>query len=81
MSIPFGCSPSDCCLCTGYNRIFNDDILLTALAVSALQVIEQSTGLDLGWQEDPCSPFQWNHIGCEGSIVTSLYVNSNNPIR
>ena len=43
------------------------------LAVSALQVLQQFTDLDLGWQDDPCSPTQWDHIGCEGSLVTSLY--------
>ncbi|XP_021907318.1 LOW QUALITY PROTEIN: probable LRR receptor-like serine/threonine-protein kinase At5g48740 [Carica papaya] len=51
---------------------------VSSTTVSALQVIEQSTGLDLGWQEDPCSPFQWNHIGCEGSIVTSLELSGIN---
>lgn len=44
-------------------------------AVSALQVIEQFTGLDLGWEDDPCSPKPWDHVGCEGSLVTSLYKN------
>ena len=49
------------------------------LAVSALQVIQQSTGLDLGWQDDPCSPTPWDHIGCHGSLVTSLYVQVLKP--
>ncbi|KAJ0589114.1 putative protein kinase RLK-Pelle-LRR-I-1 family [Helianthus annuus] len=40
--------------------------------VSALQVIQQSTGLDLEWEDDPCSPTPWEHIRCEGSSVTSL---------
>ncbi|KAK1355968.1 putative LRR receptor-like serine/threonine-protein kinase [Heracleum sosnowskyi] len=40
--------------------------------VSALQVIQKSTGLDLGWEDDPCYPFPWDHIGCTGSLVTSL---------
>ncbi|KAI3514536.1 hypothetical protein L1887_13027 [Cichorium endivia] len=40
--------------------------------VSALQVIQQSTGLDLEWEDDPCSPTTWEHIQCEGSSVTSL---------
>ncbi|XP_041005366.1 probable LRR receptor-like serine/threonine-protein kinase At5g48740 [Juglans microcarpa x Juglans regia] len=44
----------------------------SSTTVSALQVIEQSTGLNLGWQDDPCSPSTWDHIGCEGSLVTSL---------
>lgn len=44
-------------------------------AVSALQVIQQSTGLDLRWEDDPCSPAPWDHIGCEGSLVTSLCVH------
>ena len=48
----------------------------TCIPVSALQVIQQSTGLDLGWQDDPCSPSPWNKIDCEGNLVTSLCVNS-----
>lgn len=44
----------------------------SSTTVSALQVIQQSTGLDLGWQDDPCSPTPWDHIGCQGSLVTSL---------
>lgn len=44
-------------------------------AVSALQVIQQSTGWDMGWEDDPCSPRTWEHITCEGNRVTSLYVN------
>ncbi|KAA3468838.1 putative LRR receptor-like serine/threonine-protein kinase [Gossypium australe] len=44
----------------------------SSTTVSALQVIEQSTGFDLGWQDDPCLPTPWNHIECEGSTVTSL---------
>ncbi|KAK1558298.1 hypothetical protein Q3G72_000851 [Acer saccharum] len=44
----------------------------SSTTVSALEVIQQSTGLDLGWQDDPCSPTPWDHIGCEGSLVTSL---------
>ncbi|KAL8529069.1 hypothetical protein ACS0TY_006509 [Phlomoides rotata] len=40
--------------------------------VSALEVIQQSTGLDLGWQDDPCSPTPWEHIECDGNLVTSL---------
>ncbi|KAL8170218.1 hypothetical protein V2J09_022022 [Rumex salicifolius] len=40
--------------------------------ISALQVIQQYTGLDLGWQDDPCSPKPWNHVLCEGSLVRSL---------
>lgn len=43
------------------------------VAVSALQVIQQSVGLDLGWLGDPCSPIKWDEVGCEGNIVTSLY--------
>ncbi|XP_077250440.1 leucine-rich repeat protein kinase family protein [Tasmannia lanceolata] len=46
--------------------------------VSALQVIQQSTGLDLGWQDDPCSPTPWKHVGCEGSILTSLELSDVN---
>ncbi|XP_054784698.1 probable LRR receptor-like serine/threonine-protein kinase At5g48740 isoform X2 [Prosopis cineraria] len=45
---------------------------VSSTTVSALQVIQQSAGLDLGWQDDPCSPSPWDHIGCEGSLVTSL---------
>ncbi|XP_062078596.1 probable LRR receptor-like serine/threonine-protein kinase At5g48740 [Humulus lupulus] len=44
----------------------------SSTAVSALGVIQQSTGLDLGWEDDPCSPISWDHVKCEGSIVTSL---------
>ncbi|KAL5562103.1 hypothetical protein UlMin_031850 [Ulmus minor] len=44
----------------------------SSTAVSALQVIQQSTGLELGWEDDPCSPTSWDHIGCEGNLVTSL---------
>ncbi|XP_071699346.1 probable LRR receptor-like serine/threonine-protein kinase At5g48740 [Rutidosis leptorrhynchoides] len=40
--------------------------------VSALQVIQQSTGLDLEWEDDPCSPTPWRHVQCEGNLVTSL---------
>ncbi|KAK1420603.1 hypothetical protein QVD17_22325 [Tagetes erecta] len=40
--------------------------------VSALQVIQKSTGLDLEWEDDPCCPTPWEHIQCEGSSVTSL---------
>ncbi|KAG5042729.1 hypothetical protein JHK87_006644 [Glycine soja] len=36
------------------------------------QIIQQSTGLDLGWQDDPCLPSPWEKIDCEGSLVTSL---------
>ncbi|XP_010525278.1 PREDICTED: probable LRR receptor-like serine/threonine-protein kinase At5g48740, partial [Tarenaya hassleriana] len=50
----------------------------SSTTVSALQVIEQSTGLDLGWQDDPCSPFPWNHIKCEGNLVTSLFLSEIN---
>ncbi|KAL3531111.1 hypothetical protein ACH5RR_010433 [Cinchona calisaya] len=48
----------------------------SSTTVSALQVIQQSTGLDLGWQDDPCSPKSWEHIGCEGNLVTSLVLSS-----
>ncbi|KAE8673096.1 putative LRR receptor-like serine/threonine-protein kinase [Hibiscus syriacus] len=44
----------------------------SSTTISALQVIEQSTGLDLGWQDDPCFPTPWDHIDCEGSTITSL---------
>lgn len=50
----------------------------SSTTVSALQVIQQSTGLDLGWHDDPCSPSQWEHIGCEGSLVTSLELSNIN---
>ena len=43
-------------------------------AVSALGVIQQFTGLDLGWEEGPCFPRPWNHITCDGNLVTSMYV-------
>ncbi|RDY10601.1 putative LRR receptor-like serine/threonine-protein kinase, partial [Mucuna pruriens] len=44
----------------------------SSTTVSALQVIQQSTGLDLGWQDDPCLPSSWEKVNCEGSLVTSL---------
>ncbi|GFZ20133.1 leucine-rich repeat protein kinase family protein [Actinidia rufa] len=50
----------------------------SSTTVSALQVIQQSTGLDLGWQDDPCSPTPWDHIGCEGNLVTSLELSDIN---
>ncbi|KVI12300.1 hypothetical protein Ccrd_009280, partial [Cynara cardunculus var. scolymus] len=45
--------------------------------VSALQVIRQSMGLDLEWEDDPCSPMPWEHIQCEGSSITSLNLSFN----
>ncbi|XP_002521090.2 probable LRR receptor-like serine/threonine-protein kinase At5g48740 [Ricinus communis] len=50
----------------------------SSTTVSALQVIQQSTGLDLEWEDDPCSPTPWDHIGCEGSLVTSLELSDVN---
>ncbi|KAJ6338923.1 hypothetical protein OIU76_008395 [Salix suchowensis] len=50
----------------------------SSTTVSALQVIQESTGLDLGWEDDPCSPTMWEHVGCEGSIVTSLELSDIN---
>ncbi|WCJ38074.1 Leucine-rich repeat protein kinase family protein [Euphorbia peplus] len=50
----------------------------SSTTVSALQVIQHSTGLDLGWEDDPCSPITWDHIGCEGSLVTSLELSDVN---
>ncbi|KAJ8749674.1 hypothetical protein K2173_026323 [Erythroxylum novogranatense] len=47
----------------------------SSTTVSALQVIQESAGLDLGWEDDPCSPTPWNHIGCEGSLVTSMWLS------
>ncbi|KAK3021663.1 hypothetical protein RJ639_046387, partial [Escallonia herrerae] len=44
----------------------------SSTTVSALQVIQQIAGQNLGWEDDPCSPVSWDHIGCEGSLVTSL---------
>ncbi|KAI3442822.1 Succinate dehydrogenase assembly factor 4 [Psidium guajava] len=44
----------------------------SSTTVSVLQVIEHFTDLDLGWEDDPCSPTPWDHAGCEGSLVTSL---------
>ncbi|KAK8573309.1 hypothetical protein V6N13_100111 [Hibiscus sabdariffa] len=48
----------------------------SSTTVSALQVIEQSTGFDLGWQDDPCFPNPWDHIECEGSTVISLNLHN-----
>uniref|UniRef100_A0A2N9J102 Protein kinase domain-containing protein n=1 Tax=Fagus sylvatica TaxID=28930 RepID=A0A2N9J102_FAGSY len=50
----------------------------SSTTVSALQVIQQTTGLDLGWQDDPCSPRPWDYIDCEGSLVTSLELSDIN---
>ncbi|AES79129.2 probable LRR receptor-like serine/threonine-protein kinase At5g48740 [Medicago truncatula] len=50
----------------------------SSTTVSAMQVIQQSTGLDLGWQDDPCSPFPWDHIHCEGNLVISLALSDIN---
>ncbi|CAH9074315.1 unnamed protein product [Cuscuta epithymum] len=44
----------------------------SSTTVSALEVIGQSTGLDLDWEFDPCSPITWDHLKCEGNLVTSL---------
>lgn len=48
----------------------------SSTTVSALQVIRQSTGLELGWDDDPCTPNSWEHVGCEGNLVTSLDLSS-----
>ncbi|KAJ7961525.1 putative Kinase [Quillaja saponaria] len=50
----------------------------SSTTVSALQVIQQSTGMDLGWQDDPCYPSPWDRIGCEESVVTSLELSDIN---
>ncbi|XP_050204582.1 probable LRR receptor-like serine/threonine-protein kinase At5g48740 isoform X2 [Mercurialis annua] len=50
----------------------------SSTTVSALQVIQHSTGLDLEWEDDPCSPTPWDHIQCEGSLVTSLELSDVN---
>ncbi|XP_065875391.1 probable LRR receptor-like serine/threonine-protein kinase At5g48740 [Euphorbia lathyris] len=50
----------------------------SSTTVSALEVIQHSTGLDLEWEDDPCSPFPWDHIGCEGNLVTSLELSDVN---
>ncbi|KAF9606787.1 hypothetical protein IFM89_028163 [Coptis chinensis] len=50
----------------------------SSTTVSALQVIRQSTGLEVGWEDDPCSPTPWKHIGCVGSLVTSLELSGVN---
>ncbi|KAG0461086.1 hypothetical protein HPP92_021383 [Vanilla planifolia] len=42
------------------------------VTVSALQVIQQSNGFNLGWEDDPCAPTTWSHISCNGNLVTSL---------
>ncbi|KAL7116251.1 hypothetical protein ACP275_04G230900 [Erythranthe tilingii] len=44
----------------------------SSTTVSALQVIQQFTGLDFAWEDDPCSPTPWEHIECDGNLVTSL---------
>ncbi|XP_022960256.1 probable LRR receptor-like serine/threonine-protein kinase At5g48740 [Cucurbita moschata] len=50
----------------------------SSTTVSALQVIHQSIGLNLGWEDDPCSPRTWDHVGCEGNLVTSLELSDIN---
>ncbi|KAL0889921.1 hypothetical protein Bca101_013904 [Brassica carinata] len=50
----------------------------SSTTVSALKVIEQFTGQDLRWQDDPCTPLPWNHIECERSRVTSLFLSKIN---
>ncbi|KAJ4847595.1 hypothetical protein Tsubulata_013914 [Turnera subulata] len=59
-------------------EILDIPVEASTTTVSALQVIQQSTGLDLRWEDDPCSPNQWEHIGCEGSFVTSLELSDIN---
>ncbi|KAL0737870.1 hypothetical protein Bca4012_014080 [Brassica carinata] len=49
-----------------------------ASSTTALKVIEQFTGQDLRWQDDPCTPLPWNHIECERSRVTSLFLSKIN---
>ncbi|MBA0790998.1 hypothetical protein Gohar_015606 [Gossypium harknessii] len=60
------------CKSDGFFPLSSADSILPELTVSALQVIEQATGFDLGWQDDPCFPTPWDHIECKGSTVTSL---------
>ncbi|GMH27922.1 hypothetical protein Nepgr_029765 [Nepenthes gracilis] len=50
----------------------------SSTTVSALQIVQQFTGLNLGWQDDPCFPTPWTHIECEGSLVTSLELSDIN---
>ncbi|XP_057743902.1 probable LRR receptor-like serine/threonine-protein kinase At5g48740 [Arachis stenosperma] len=50
----------------------------SSTTVSAMQVIQQSTGLDLGWQDDPCSPSPWENVNCQGNLVTSLDLSNIN---
>jgi hypothetical protein len=47
-------------LLLGYNWFFFLSWLLNFAAVSALQVIQQSTSLDLGWEDN--SPIIWEPI-------------------
>ncbi|XP_078158638.1 leucine-rich repeat protein kinase family protein isoform X1 [Carex rostrata] len=44
----------------------------SAATVSALKVIQESTGINFGWEDDPCSPMPWDHLKCEGNSVTAL---------
>ncbi|XP_021759435.1 probable LRR receptor-like serine/threonine-protein kinase At5g48740, partial [Chenopodium quinoa] len=50
----------------------------SSTTVSALEVIQQYTGLDLGWEEDPCFPKPWNHITCDGNLVKSIELSGIN---
>ncbi|KAL3633330.1 hypothetical protein CASFOL_022857 [Castilleja foliolosa] len=53
-------------------EIINIPLESSSTTVSALQFIQKSTGLDFGWVDDPCLPTPWEHIGCDGNLVTSL---------
>ncbi|XP_031479079.1 probable LRR receptor-like serine/threonine-protein kinase At5g48740 [Nymphaea colorata] len=44
----------------------------SSTTVSALQIIYESSGLNLGWGDDPCSPTVWKRVGCQGSLLVSL---------
>ncbi|CAN6447784.1 unnamed protein product [Victoria cruziana] len=44
----------------------------SSTTVSALQIIYESSGLNLGWRDDPCSPTVWKRVGCQGSLLVSL---------
>ncbi|KAL5702666.1 hypothetical protein ACHQM5_027852 [Ranunculus cassubicifolius] len=50
----------------------------SSTTVSALHVIQQTTGVELGWEDDPCFPTPWKHIGCEDDRVTSLDLSNLN---
>ncbi|KAJ4751952.1 Leucine-rich repeat protein kinase family protein [Rhynchospora pubera] len=57
-------------------EIINMPAECSASTVSALKVIQQTTGIDFGWEDDPCSPMPWDHLRCEGTSVVALELSN-----